>query len=104
MTKINICTFKSYQYRRHGTHQGMPPHLSHTHPADLEHVRIKEILGYCDIHKYVLLGERVRSHQGKWKLNDIMEPMLPQSLFMSYSERISFGVCDRRNPWSQSLS
>ena len=44
------------------------------------------ILGYCDIYKYVLHGERVRICQGKQKLQDSMEPMLPQSLGGSDTE------------------
>ena len=47
------------------------------YPADTGHVRKNEILGYCDIYKYVLHVETVESCQGKWKPQDSMEPMLP---------------------------
>ena len=57
-----------------------------TNPADFGIIRKNEIIGYCNIYKYVLCGETVGSRQGKWKPQDSMEPMLPQSLGGSDSE------------------
>ena len=73
-------------------------------PPDLRHVRKNEIIRYWDIHKYILGEENIRTHGGKQKLQNSMEPMLPQSLVLSDSDRMSFGDCERRNPQSQSLS
>ena len=64
-----------------------------TNPADFGIVRKNEILGYCDIYKYVWRGETVRSRQGKRKLQDSMEPMLPQSLGASDSEILGVRDC-----------
>ena len=55
-------------------------------PADLGIIRKNEILGYCDIYKYILHRETVKSCQGKRKPQDSMEPILPQSLGGSDSE------------------
>ena len=62
-------------------------------PTDFGILRKNKILGYCDIYKYVLRGERVRSCQGKQKLQDSMEPMLPQSLGGSDTEILRVRDC-----------
>ena len=58
----------------------------------------------CDNYKYVRRRETVESRQQKRNPRNSMEAMLPQSLGSSDSDRMGFGVCERRNPQSQSLS
>lgn len=65
MTKINICTFKSDESHRLGTRQEISAHLSLTKPTYFEHIRINEILRYCDIYKYVLREEKVGTRGGR---------------------------------------